>query len=76
MGPDGMGLLALVHPDDRAHVSETLENALRKKEPFELTYRIITSWNEEKWVWEQGAGVHAGGAGEQAPLLVEASSTT
>ena len=71
MGPDGMGLLALVHPDDRAHVSETLENALRKKEPFELTYRIITSWNEEKWVWEQGAGVHAGGAGEQAPLLVE-----
>jgi len=60
MGPDGMGLLALVHPDDRAHVSETLENALRKKEPFELTYRIITSWNEEKWVWEQGAGVHAG----------------
>ena len=71
MGPDGMGLLALVHPDDREHVSETLENALRKKEPFELTYRIITSWNEEKWVWEQGAGVHAEGSGEQAPLLVE-----
>ena len=70
------GPACLVHPDDRAHVSETLENALRKKEPFELTYRIITSWNEEKWVWEQGAGVHAGGAGEQAPLLVEASSTT
>ena len=48
MGPDGMGLLALVHPDDRAHVSETLENALTKKEPFELTYRIITSRNQEK----------------------------
>ena len=58
MGPDGMGLLALVHPDDRAHVSETLENALRKKEPFELTYRIITSWNEEKWVWEQIGRAH------------------
>ncbi|MFQ9867681.1 MAG: PAS domain-containing protein [Bilophila wadsworthia] len=31
MGPDGMGLLALVHPDDRAHVSETLETRSGRK---------------------------------------------
>ena len=68
-GPDGMGLLSLVHTDDREHVSATLETALGNKEPFELTYRIVTSWGEEKWVWEQGAGVYA--TGPEGPLLVE-----
>ena len=68
-GPDGMGLLSLVHADDREHVSATLETALGTKEPFELTYRIVTSWGEEKWVWEQGAGVYA--TGPEGPLLVE-----
>ncbi len=68
-GPDGMGLLSLVHADDREHVSATLETALGNKEPFELTYRIVTSWGEEKWVWEQGAGVYA--TGPEGPLLVE-----
>ena len=68
-GPDGMGLLSLVHADDREHVSATLETALGNKEPFELTNRIVTSWGEEKWVWEQGAGVYA--TGPEGPLLVE-----
>ena len=68
-GPDGMGLLSLVHADDRDRVFATLETALGNKEPFELTYRIVTSWGEEKWVWEQGAGVYA--TGPEGPLLVE-----
>ena len=52
----GEGLLSLVHPDDREHVSQSLETALKNREPFELTYRIITAWGEEKWVWEQSSG--------------------
>ena len=65
----GRGLLSLVHPDDREHVAAAVETALRKKESFELTYRIITSWGEEKWVWEQGSGVY--GEQDQNPPLVE-----
>lgn len=68
---EGEGLLSLVHPDDRGHVSQTLEAALKNHEPFELTYRIITAWGEEKWVWEQGAGVYPSGPGGQEPPLVE-----
>lgn len=68
-GPGGMGLISLVHPDDRHHVTETLENAIQKKEPFELTYRIITAWNEEKWVWEQGAGIFPAESENGLPLV-------
>ena len=67
----GEGLLSLVHPDDREHVSQSLETALKNREPFELTYRIITAWGEEKWVWEQGAGVYPSGPGGQEAPLVE-----
>ncbi|MEG1610923.1 MAG: sigma 54-interacting transcriptional regulator, partial [Bilophila sp.] len=68
--PSG-GLLAIVHPDDRARILESLRTALQQQEPFELTYRIITAWGEEKWVWEQGMGVHGTGVDGQETLLVE-----
>lgn len=70
-GAEGVGLLSLVHPDDRERVRRTLETALKKHEAFELTYRVTTSWGEEKWVWEQGAGVYATGPGGRETLLVE-----
>lgn len=47
----------VIHQDDRWIVWQTVQTAIEKKEPFKLTYRIVTASGEEKWVWEQGQGV-------------------
>lgn len=47
----------LIHPEDRAPVWETVQEALRGRRSFVLLYRIHAASGEEKWVWEQGAGV-------------------
>ncbi|HMA83565.1 MAG TPA: PAS domain S-box protein, partial [Candidatus Thermoplasmatota archaeon] len=47
----------LIVPQDRTYVYETVTNALKNHESFEMTYRINTSSGKEKWVWEQGVGV-------------------
>ena len=49
--------LQLVHEEDRSAVLEGVRSALEKRRPFELTYRITTAANEEKWVSEKGTGV-------------------
>ena len=33
----------IIHPDDREQTRRTVEIAIEKKEPFELTYRIQTA---------------------------------
>ncbi len=48
---------SLIHPDDRADVFKTIQEALDAQRPFRCTYRIITATGAEKWVWEQGRGV-------------------
>jgi len=48
----------LIHPDDRARVWDEVQARIAKKQPFSLTYRIITAGGKQKWVWEQGCGVH------------------
>ncbi len=47
----------IIHPDDREKVWNQVQEALRKKEPFILNYKIITSDGKLKYVWEQGRGV-------------------
>ncbi len=47
----------IIHPDDRKYVLESVNNAIKNKEFFEIEYRIITKNNEEKWVSEKGKGV-------------------
>ncbi|HHS13404.1 MAG TPA: PAS domain S-box protein [bacterium] len=47
----------LIHPEDRRHVWEDVQKALKRKKPFQLNYRIVTAGGEEKWVWEQGVGI-------------------
>lgn len=44
----------IIHPDDRRHVWNEIQQAISKQIPFQLEYRITTAENEEKWVWEQG----------------------
>jgi PAS domain S-box-containing protein len=47
----------LIHPDDREVTWNEVRAALPEDVPFQITYRIITAMEEEKWVWEQGRGV-------------------
>lgn len=47
----------IIHPDDRDMVWERTQVAIRKDEPFQLEYRIITKHEGYKWVWEQGTAV-------------------
>lgn len=47
----------LIHPEDRQHVWDDVQNALREKRSYKLVYRILTSSGKEKWVWEQGLGI-------------------
>lgn len=47
----------LIHPDDQKKVWDEIQFALKEKRQFTLIYRIKTSTNVEKWVWEKGIGV-------------------
>lgn len=47
----------IIHYDDRDMVSYQVRLSVAEKRPFEIVYRIVTSENEEKWVWEKGQGV-------------------
>lgn len=47
---------SLIHPDDRAHVWEEIQEALSKRRSFRITYRIRAADSRLKWVWEQGQG--------------------
>jgi signal transduction histidine kinase len=49
---------ALIHPDDAAAVWREVQQALAAQRRFQLSYRLRTPAGE-KWVWEQGTGVHA-----------------
>jgi PAS domain S-box-containing protein len=47
----------LIHEKDREIVWNEVQKALRNKNHYELTYRIITKSGEIRWVWEKGEGV-------------------
>jgi PAS domain S-box-containing protein len=53
----------VIHPDDREAVWETVQDAIERDAPFEVTYRIVRRDGDVKWVWERGraAGVDHGG---------------
>jgi hypothetical protein len=48
---------SIINPKDQEHILEEIQNALLKKEPFEIIYRIKTCSGGEKFVWEKGRGV-------------------
>ncbi len=55
---------SLIHGDDRAYVWETIQETVRQRKIFELTYRIRTASGEEKWVFERGQGMFDNKTGE------------
>lgn len=57
----------VIHPDDQETVWQEIQAALDKRETFQVTYRILTAQEKEKWVWEQGGGIYDA-AGELVAL--------
>jgi PAS domain S-box-containing protein len=50
----------LIHPEDRDGVWNTIQQAIAKRQPYRLQYRILApngSNIEEKWIREEGAAV-------------------
>ena len=47
----------IIHPDDREAIWDEVQEALGKKEPFILNYKITTSEGEIKYVFERGRGI-------------------
>jgi PAS domain S-box-containing protein len=47
----------LIHPDDRQRVNDTVQAAVKQKQPFEREYRIVPQDGAVKWVWERGREV-------------------
>jgi len=44
----------LIHPDDRARVSQRMREAIDAGDTYEFEYRILTRDKEERWMWERG----------------------
>ncbi len=48
----------IIHPEDREFVWNEIQNSVKRKKPFQITYRIFTSDGNQKWVWEKGRGIY------------------
>jgi PAS domain S-box-containing protein len=48
---------SITHPEDFPKVLSTINQAVAKKQPYVVEYRIRTKSGEEKWVWEKGSAV-------------------
>ncbi len=46
----------IIHPEDRKQVWDTIQKALKDRQHYQLTYRIVTKEKKVKWVWEKGQG--------------------
>jgi two-component system sensor kinase FixL len=47
----------LIHPDDYDRVNKSVEEAIKRQEPYELEYRIIDKNQDTRLVWEKGEAV-------------------
>jgi diguanylate cyclase (GGDEF)-like protein/PAS domain S-box-containing protein len=48
---------SLTHPEDQLWVREAVRDALTRRVPFDLEYRIVHADGGTRWVWERGTGV-------------------
>ncbi|MBT3201389.1 MAG: PAS domain-containing protein [Phycisphaerales bacterium] len=48
---------SIIHPEDRPNSDKIAQEAIDKKEKFELEYRIIASDGTILWVYEKGQGI-------------------
>ncbi|MCC7366598.1 MAG: PAS domain-containing sensor histidine kinase [Dehalococcoidia bacterium] len=74
----GVGWLALIHPDDRRRVEQTMRDAHGTREPFSLDYRLGTPELGYRWVHGTGEprfdsdGTFAGFTGAVRALSIPA----
>ena len=59
IGQPGTRYHELVHPDDLQRELDAIQDAIAQRGQFQVEYRLQTTSGEDKWVWEQGAGVFA-----------------
>ncbi len=58
----------IIHPEDLGSGWEKIQQAIKEKQSFQHTYRIITKEGRLKWVWEQGKAVYSP---EGEPIALE-----
>ncbi|NLB55437.1 MAG: PAS domain-containing protein, partial [Lentisphaerae bacterium] len=49
-GADGLGLLEMIHPEDRDMLKDAVANAIRKKEEVSYDYRMLLESGDNTWV--------------------------
>lgn len=54
----GFSYAQVIHPQDRKAVWEGVQAQLAEAGKYQLSYRIISTNGQEKWVWEQGQAVY------------------
>lgn len=47
----------LIHPDDQERIWNVVQEALARREIYELDYRLRAAGQSQRWVWERGRGV-------------------
>lgn len=52
-----LSFASIIHPDDRKHVWDSIQNGIQTHGFYETDYRILTREGKIKWVWERGRGV-------------------
>ncbi len=57
IGNEKLSFNGLIHPEDREYVWQEVQNAILKKQRFEIRYRIKDKKGVQKWVWEKGVGI-------------------
>lgn len=60
MAGDEGGFAALVHPEDLAAMRAGVDQAVARREPYALEYRMVTADGGARWVSDQGQGVFDG----------------
>ncbi|MBD2741823.1 PAS domain S-box protein [Coleofasciculus sp. FACHB-1120] len=48
---------SIIHPEDTAMVDRLVQEAVQKKQPFIIEYRIIRADGSIRWVYEKGQGI-------------------
>lgn len=48
---------SIIHPQDRDFVWKIIQEAISKKQHYQLEYRIIDAFGRQRWFWEQGLAV-------------------
>ncbi len=61
-GDNALSYLDIIFPEDRGIVKKAVSDAVATADDFKVTYRIITSSGDVKWVFEQGTAIKEHGS--------------